>query len=66
MCNVTTLNHFYWWLDFVHNISCFNKPNKHIAHIKLYTQRKRLLLAIIHCPLYNISISSSLGGLQSK
>jgi len=55
MFNVTTLNHFFWLLDLTCKALYFNKPYNRIAHITFYTQRKILLLTIIHCSLYAVS-----------
>ena len=43
---------FFWWLVLACNAFYFNKPYNCIAHITFYTQRKRLLLTIMHCSLY--------------
>jgi len=52
MFNLTTFNHFLlvaWPCLLYIN---FNLPYNCITHITLYTQSKRLLLAVIHCSLY--------------
>ena len=47
---------FFWWLGFACNKFYFNLLYKRITHITLYTHSKRLLLTIMLCSLYKISI----------